>query len=77
MKLTREMIESCRSDRGSFTIAAAQWLGAEIPLSVGWPERLVGREISDADFANARAYRNPRPRGEPRSWRKGQTAFDL
>ena len=57
MKLTKESIDSCRTPGGSFTNETARFLGAKLPLVHGWPDHLIGRDISDADFTAAKSAR--------------------
>lgn len=59
IQLTEELIDRCRTDRGTFTEEAARFLGAELPLTSGWVRRLVGRWIPEQDFRDAIARRNP------------------
>ena len=77
IRLTRELIDSCRSDRGEFTNETARILGAEIPLTKGWPAKLVGREIDEATWNAAKANRNRHPSGQPWILRSpGQMGFE-
>lgn len=80
MKLTHDLVESCRSDRGGFTHEVARILGAEFPLTEGWPRRLAGKEISTETFMAARAARNSRMVNSQEPWTKrsaGQLAMQL
>ena len=65
--LTEELIEECRSDRGSFTNKTAELLGAHIPLLKGWPAALIGRTIPVSQYEAAKLARNPLRghKGEP------------
>jgi len=55
--ITKELIDECRTDKGSFTNETARQLGAPFPLMQGWPERLIGKHISGAAFAAAKQAR--------------------
>lgn len=69
MKLTRESIESGKTDRGGWTGAQLRQLGVEWPPVKGWINRLEGKEISDAQYAAFMDLRHARTRakiGAPR-----------
>ena len=78
MTLTKELVDACRTDGGSFTVEAARMLGAKMPLVRGWAKALIGTEISETDYKAAKLARNVHPVGEPWSYRSpGQLGLNL
>lgn len=58
MNLTRDAIERCRTAKGAFTKATVEALGLRWhELKAGWPDRLLGKEVSDEQYAKALAGR--------------------
>ena len=51
--ITEEMIVACQTKRGGYTLATIEAFGLSWPPRVGWVKRLVGREISVADYEKA------------------------
>lgn len=51
MKLTREMIDAGKSEGGAWNAPQFALLGISWPPLHGWPARVIGNEISDADYA--------------------------
>ena len=78
MKLTKQLIDACRTEQGAFSDSTAELLGAKLPLVRGWPAALVGCEVSEVSYAAALQARHLRGRCEPRSHiTRGQLGFDL
>lgn len=46
MKVSKELIESGKSERGGWNRAQILSLGETWPPQVGWKKRAIGREIS-------------------------------
>lgn len=55
--LTRELIESLRTSAGGFNRATIETIGVAWPLSSGWIDRTIGREISDRAWRLAQQAR--------------------
>ena len=50
MKLTREIIEQHKTEKGGWTRAQLQAIGVGWPPPRGWVQAVIGREISAEDF---------------------------
>lgn len=50
MKLTRKMIDDGKSDNGAWSAKQLAILGVPWPPLRGWPERIIGTEISESDY---------------------------
>lgn len=73
MKLTHEIIESGRSERGGWRAAQLQALGVPWPPQKGWKRRLIGFEITDEQHRAFLAARGTVPTvgnvPQPRRWK--------
>lgn len=57
IKLTRDLVEQCRTTLRGFTHETLRALAVPVPLLTGWPQRLEGQQISRADYLRALAGR--------------------
>lgn len=79
MKLTRQLISDGLNPRNAYTLAQLDALGVSRPPrgwpAAGWPDRMVGKDVSEAQFAEfmrlggmtakeQRAERKARPRAK-------------
>lgn len=69
MKLTRAMIDSGRSEGGGWNAPQLKLIGVEWPPARGWPDRIIGNEISSKDYETFLALKGIRKKnkvGAPR-----------
>lgn len=57
MQLTRKMIDDGKSDNGAWSAKQLALLGVSWPPKRGWPERIIGTEISDDIYSRFLAIR--------------------
>ncbi len=61
MKLTKQQFEAGRSDAGGYNLAQLKAIGVPMPdcgwPKAGWPARLIGSEVSDAQYQHFLALR--------------------
>lgn len=50
MKLTRQMIDSGRSDNGGWSKEQLRMIGVSWPPKLGWPAKVTGTEITEETF---------------------------
>jgi len=53
MTLTKQLIDACRRDNGTFTKATIQAIGLSWPMQKGWIHRLIGTEITEERYRQA------------------------
>ncbi len=58
MKLTRNLINNCRTDKGGFTAVTLNAFGVAWPSVKGWSRRLIGAEITSENYKAALAGRH-------------------
>lgn len=67
MKLTRQMIESGRSDNGGYSKAQLSLLGIVWPPQHGWPKMLEGTEIDEQAYRAFMDLKNKHKQHKPRA----------
>lgn len=76
VKITKHSVDALRTDSGGFTEATVTALGLKWKeLRKGWTYLLIGREISEAQYAKALDGRT-RFRGR-KGWERGQMTIDV
>lgn len=72
MRLTKDNIHALFNE-GSPNSPQRVYLNIPYPLRKGWLDRLVGREIPDADYDHLKSLKGPKPKGTPvKEWRAGK-----
>ena len=50
MKITRELIEECKTARGGFLGITFRIFGRKVEMTKGWAHRLIGLELTSAEM---------------------------
>ena len=50
MKITRELIEECKTARGGFLGITFRIFGRKVEMTKGWKDRLIGLELTSAEM---------------------------
>jgi len=56
-RLTRSLVENCKTERGGFTYATLKAFGLKKPLKHGWTKKLRGMWITQEEYRQALAGR--------------------
>lgn len=69
MILTKEQFIAGKSDAGGYNIAQLRAIGLEMPAKgwpkSGWPSRLIGRNVTDEQYAAFLSLRGKNKKREP------------
>lgn len=66
MRITEQLLEAGKSDRGGWTAEQLRYLGLEWPVKHGWQNRVIGRVIASADAERFIALRGVTKRDNKR-----------
>ena len=50
MRITREVIEECKTARGGFLGVTTRIFARKVEMTKGWPSRLIGQELTSAEM---------------------------